>query len=70
MNYVIGIIIAIIIALIVVSVMKSGLTSVAAQRQADNYVIKGSVNIRNTFDTFERKTLEKREKPKQAEQNK
>jgi len=67
MNFGVAIIIGIVIAFIVVSVMKSGLTSVAAKRQADNYVIRESVKIRNTFDRFERKTLDKKEKPKQAQ---
>lgn len=67
MNIFVCVIIGVVIAFIVVSVMKSGLTSVATKRQADNYVIRESVKIRNTFDNFERKTLDKREKPKQAE---
>ncbi len=63
MNFVIAILVGIIVAFIVVTAMKSGLTSVAAKREANNYVVKSSVNIRNTGENFIRKELEKREIP-------
>lgn len=65
MNYVIAIVIGFIIAFVVVNVMKGGLTSVIPKREANNYVIKESVHIRNTYDNFVRKELEKKERPKE-----
>lgn len=64
MNFVIAILVGIIVAFIVVTAMKSGLTSVSSKREANNYVVKSSVNIRNTGENFIRKDLEKREIPK------
>lgn len=65
MYIVVGIIVGVVLAFIVVSAMKSGLTSVAAKREANSYVIKNSIKIRNTCDNFVRKELQKKERPKQ-----
>lgn len=52
------------LSFIVVSIMKSELKSVRQQAAANNYVKQGSLNIRESKDTYLYRKVDKREKPK------
>ncbi len=53
-----------ILSFIVVGVMKAELKSVRKQAAANNYVREGSLNIRESRDTYLYRKVDKREKPK------
>lgn len=53
-----------ILSFIMVGVMKSELKSVRQQAAANNYVKQGSLNIRESKDTYLYRKVDKREKPK------
>ncbi|MGP1487834.1 MAG: TPM domain-containing protein [Peptoanaerobacter stomatis] len=55
------------IAFIIVSIGKSSLKSVAFNRTANNYLKEGSLNLRNSSESFLYRNVTRREKPKPKE---
>ena len=61
--------IGIVIGIIVVFVIKGKYKPVKLQRDASNYLVNGSLQVTGSYENFVRKTVDKREKPKNNNNN-
>ena len=67
-HVIIACIIALLVGFIPVGIMKSGMTSVRHKVEAQNYIKRDSLNLTVAEDLYLYKKLEKRAKPKPAQQ--